>query len=212
MKPTYNQNETVIFKGKSYTIKTETESGVMLENENETIFVTFDELENDLSYFDIREKQIQRIALIIAGLCILLYVLIYLFNKKDEYIEPTGIGHEPDEQPYGIVDASVYHATYKECDNTPHILSSNIVIDTTQADKYRYIAVSRDLLNKNKWFSLQIGDTVQVSGTWTYDGLWIVQDVLNARYTNTIDFLIAKGQFEHKFEGVVIKKYVNNQK
>ena len=208
MKPTYNKNETVIFKGNSYTIKTETESGVMLENENETIFVTFDELENDLSYFDIREKQIQRIALIIAGLCILLYVLIYLFNKKDEYIEPTGIGHEPDEQPYGIVDASVYHATYKECDNTPHILSSNIVIDTTQADKYRYIAVSRDLLNKDKWFSLQIGDTVQVSGTWTYDGLWIVADKMKKTKTMQIDFLIAKGQYEHKWEDITIKKYI----
>jgi 3D (Asp-Asp-Asp) domain-containing protein len=110
---------------------------------------------------------------------------------------------------YAIVDASVYHATYKECDNTPHILSSNIVIDTTQADKYRYIAVSRDLLNQDKWFSLQIGDTVQVSGTWTYDGLWIVQDVLNARYTNTIDFLIAKGQYEHKWKDVKIIKLIN---
>ena len=209
MKPTYNQNETIIFKGKNYTVSTETKNGLILKNDEETIFASFDELENDMSYFDIREKQIQRIALIIAGLCILLYVLIYLFNKKDEYIDPTGIGHDPDEQPYGIVDASVYHATYKQCDNTPHILSSNIVIDTTQADKYRYIAVSRDLLNQDNWFSLQIGDTVQVSGTWTYDGLWIVQDVLNARYTNTIDFLIAKGQFEHKWKDVKIIKLIN---
>ena len=206
MKPTYNQNETIIFKGKNYTIKTETESGVMLENEKETIFVTFDELENDLSYFDIREKKIQRIALIIAGLCILLYVLIYLFNKKDEYIEPTGIGHDPDEQPYGIVDASVYHAVAEQCDSRPDELASGIVINTKQADKYRYIAVSRDLLNQDNWFSLQIGDTVQVSGTWTYDGLWIVQDVLNARYTNTIDFLIAKGQYEHEWKDIKIIK------
>jgi len=105
------------------------------------------------------------------------------------------------------VTASVYHAVKEQCDSDPYTTAYMVTIDKSNPDKHRFVALSRDLL---KVFNP--GDTIQVHGTWTYDGLWIVADKMNARFNNSIDFLITKGQFEHKFDGVVIKKYVNNQK
>ena len=79
-----------------------------------------------------------------------------------------------------------------------------MVIDTLAPDKHRFVAVSRDFLNGENPMQLNYGDTIQIVGTWVYDGSWIVADTMNKRWSNRIDFLISKGQYIDKFENVKI--------
>jgi len=106
----------------------------------------------------------------------------------ENYIEPTDTFR---------VAATVYHATVAQTNSEPNITAFGYCIDTTQADKYRYIAISRDL---EEYFSK--GDTVIVIGTWVYDGMWIVADRMNERWSNKIDFLIQRGQYQDNFKNV----------
>ena len=152
------------------------------------------------------EKHINKFFFGLFG--ILFAVILFLITTK------LLMCKQPKEQVISIpadttftVTASVYHAVKEQCDSDPYTTAYMVTIDKSNPDKHRFVALSRDLLKVFK-----AGDTIQVNGTWTYDGLWIVADKMNARFTNSIDFLIAKGQYEHKFEGVVMKKYVNNQK
>lgn len=84
-----------------------------------------------------------------------------------------------------VVVATCYIPTSSQCDSTPAITASNKKIDTINPLKHRWIAVSRDLLKH-----LSFGDTVEVSGTGVYDGKWIVNDVMNKRHKQMIDFLV----------------------
>jgi len=146
------------------------------------------------------EKHINKFFFGLFG--ILFAVILFLITTK------LLMCKQPTEQPIAIPDttftvtASIYHAVKEQCDSDPYKTAYMVTIDKSNPDKHRFVALSRDLLKVFK-----AGDTIQVNGTWTYDGLWIVADKMNARFTNSIDFLIAKGQFKHKFENVVIKKY-----
>ena len=101
------------------------------------------------------------------------------------------------------VTATCYHPTMGQCDSRPFETATQAIIDMRHPDKHRWIAISRDLLDKG--FSMR--DTVRVEGTWIYDGLWIIQDKMNKRFTNKIDFLITKGQRLGKWESVKITKH-----
>jgi 3D (Asp-Asp-Asp) domain-containing protein len=57
-------------------------------------------------------------------------------------------------------------------------------LDLANPYKHRIIAVSRDLLVK-----YPKGTEVYVEGT-AYDGVYVVMDKMNKRYTNRIDLLI----------------------
>ena len=51
---------------------------------------------------------------------------------------------------------------------------------------HRWIAVSRDL----EELGFVFGAKVKITGTGIYDGIWTVQDRMNPRWTNRIDFLV----------------------
>jgi len=148
----------------------------------------------------------------VLGFFIFLLMLITIIIKSNTKDEDISIYHEVSYEQTAVVTATVYHATSNQCDNTPNITACGIKFDTSHSDTYRFVAVSPDFLNgKNKELQLEFGDTIQVDGTWIYDGLWIVVDKTNKRYTNHIDFLIAKGQFVNKWDScVIIKKYKSN--
>lgn len=122
---------------------------------------------------------------------------LFLTPPPIEVLVPVERYIEPQDTLY--VTATVYHATRSQTSCSPHITAFGNVIDTTQSDKYRYIAISRDL---EEYFSA--GDTVIVSGTWIYDGLWIVADRMNKEWKKRIDFLISKGQYQDVFNNVKI--------
>ena len=50
--------------------------------------------------------------------------------------------------------------------------------------EHRWIAVSRDLEAKGFVF----GAKVRITGTDGFDGIWTVQDRMNSRWTNRIDY------------------------
>ena len=105
------------------------------------------------------------------------------------------------------VTATIYHAVRSQTDRTPHITADGTRIDTRNASKYRYVALSRDLLKR--WGGpFDYGDYIIVEGcNGKYDGIWQVKDTMNERFHNRIDFLQSKGTKLNKFDNAVIYKY-----
>jgi 3D (Asp-Asp-Asp) domain-containing protein len=100
-----------------------------------------------------------------------------------------------------LVTATIYHATPEQTDSTPDITASNKKIDISNPIKHRWIAVSRDLEAKG----LTFGVKVCVTGAGDLDGIWTVQDRMNRRWTNRIDFLVNRDLKGGKWENVRIE-------
>ena len=100
-----------------------------------------------------------------------------------------------------LVTATIYHATPEQTDSTPHITASNKIIDLNNPLKHRWIAVSRDLEAKG----LTFGVKVCVTGAGNLDGVWTVQDRMNSRWTNRIDFLVNEDLKGGKWENVRVE-------
>jgi len=101
-----------------------------------------------------------------------------------------------------IVSATVYNADVKQCNTDVTRTADLTKIDTINPYKHRIIAVSRDLL---KYFKMS--DTVIVSGTKKYDGIWYIHDKMNKRWKMKIDFLINKDMGLGKWKNIEISKY-----
>ncbi len=100
-----------------------------------------------------------------------------------------------------IVTATIYHATPSQTDSTPFITASNQIINPDCPLCHRWIAVSRDLEAKG----LTFGVKVRVTGTGYLDGIWTVQDRMNARWTNRIDFLVGEDIQGGRWENVKVE-------
>lgn len=98
------------------------------------------------------------------------------------------------------VTATCFNAVEQQTDDTPLITAFGYEIDAKHPFKHKYIAVSRDLLTH-----FSAGDTVLVSGTFVYDGLWIVADKMNKKYCNRIDFLVPLDSYQHVFKASIMK-------
>ena len=124
-----------------------------------------------------------------------------LLNDKVQHLESLlNIEHYE-------VTATIYHAVRGQTDTTPHITADGTRLDTRNASKYRYVALSRDLLKR--WGGpFDYGDYIIVEGcNGKYDGIWQVRDTMNERFHNRIDFLQSKGTKLNKFDNAVIYKY-----
>lgn len=101
-----------------------------------------------------------------------------------------------------VVTATVYHAIEGQCDDSPLVTASGAKIASAEsAYDYRYLAVSRDLLDVFPY-----GTIVEVSGCGELDGVYTVADTLNKRYKGYIDILINPDMRGGKWEGVRIRK------
>ncbi len=85
-----------------------------------------------------------------------------------------------------MVTATIYHATPEQTDDTPFITASGMYINPECPQCHRWIAVSRDL----EELGFVFGAKVKVTGTGHLDGIWTVQDRMNPRWTQRIDFLV----------------------
>ena len=105
------------------------------------------------------------------------------------------------------VTATIYHAVRGQTDKTPHITADGTRIDTRNASKYRFVALSRNLLKR--WGGpFDYGDYIIVEGcNGKYDGIWQVKDTMNERFQNRIDFLQSTGTKPVKFDNAVVYKY-----
>ena len=82
------------------------------------------------------------------------------------------------------VHATVYNAVPEQTNNDPGHTAFMFELDLDNPYKHKIIAVSRDLLTE-----YPKGTKVYVEGT-TYDGVYVVMDKMNKRYTDRIDLLI----------------------
>tara|TARA_R110002124_G_scaffold281119_1_gene455084 strand:+ start:56 stop:421 length:366 start_codon:yes stop_codon:yes gene_type:complete len=82
------------------------------------------------------------------------------------------------------VHATVYNAVPEQTNSDPGNTSTMFKLDLNNPYKHRIVALSRDLLKRFPYHS-----KVLIQGT-KYDGVYIVEDTMNKRYTNRIDLLI----------------------
>jgi len=99
-----------------------------------------------------------------------------------------------------IVVATVYNAVPSQTDSTPLITASNKHIDANNPGKHRWIAVSRDL----ETLGFTFGEEVCVENAGEMNGIWVVEDRMNKRFTNKIDFLVDNEIVLGKWKGVNI--------
>lgn len=133
------------------------------------------------------------INLIILFTLLLLPCKIQQKELKINYLIPT---LKPE-----IVTVTTYTPSVEECDSTPNITASGFKIDTLNPKRHKIIAVSRDL--KSKW---KFGTKIRITGMGKYNGIYIVEDVMNKRYKKRIDILIGKQDKQFKFTGIKIYK------
>lgn len=99
------------------------------------------------------------------------------------------------------VTATVYNAVPAQCNNDPGHTASMFKLDLKDPYKHRIIAISRDLKK-----DFPFGTKVRITGVGNYNGIYIVQDVMNKRYTKTIDILINIDMKIGKWYNVTIEK------
>ena len=97
------------------------------------------------------------------------------------------------------VTVTMYQPLRYQTDSTPNILADGTRIKTEQASKYKFIAVSRNLLKRwGGW--LDYGDFILLKGTSHNDGVYQVKDTMNPRFVNRVDILESPGVKPYKFE------------
>ena len=106
-----------------------------------------------------------------------------------------------------IVTGTMYNTTFAQCDATPNITADGTKINPKHASQYRYIALSRDLLNR--WGGpFQYGEYVAIEGTQNgkHDGIWQVRDTMNPKWIKRVDFLVTNGTRPFKYNEIKITK------
>ena len=103
------------------------------------------------------------------------------------------------------VTVTMYEPVHYQTDSTPNILADGTRINTHKASEYKFIAVSRNLLERwGGW--LNYGDFVLLQGTDGKDGVYQVRDTMHPRWVNRIDILETPGAKPYKFDGAKIVK------
>ena len=99
------------------------------------------------------------------------------------------------------VTCTIYHAVPEQTDTTPFITASGAHINKDNPQGHRWIAVSRDL----EELGFVFGAKVRVTGTSSLDGIYVVQDRMNARWKKRIDLLVNKEITGGKWDKVKIE-------
>ena len=138
--------------------------------------------------------------IIFLALCLLIRFGLNNQIEKVKFDKPLA------EQSISVkVDATMYYAEAKQCDADPLVTAGMYKINPEKASAHKWIAMSRDLLAR--WGGLfHYGDKVLIEGTDGKDGIYIVADCMNKRFTKRIDILETKGTKFYRFEGIKITK------
>ena len=104
------------------------------------------------------------------------------------------------------VTVTTYNPTPHQTDSTPNELADGTIIKPWLATKYRYVALSRDLLSR--WGGpFDYGDYIVIEGTkdGKWDGIYQVRDTMNAKWVKRVDILTTNSRF--KYTDVTMYKY-----
>ena len=104
------------------------------------------------------------------------------------------------------VTVTTYNPTKEQCDSTPNITADGTKIKPWRATDYRYVALSRDLLDR--WGGpFDYGDYIVIEGTDGWDGIYQVRDTMNPKWVNRVDILTTNSRF--KYDNITMYKYVD---
>tara|TARA_A100001515_G_scaffold107930_1_gene88763 strand:+ start:451 stop:975 length:525 start_codon:yes stop_codon:yes gene_type:complete len=104
-----------------------------------------------------------------------------------------------------VVDVTMYQPVYPQTDRTPHITADGTRFNTGQASRYRFVALSRNLLAR--WGGpFQYGDYIVIKGTPNKDGIYQVRDTMNPKFTNVVDILESTNVRPYKYNNVKLYK------
>lgn len=127
----------------------------------------------------------------ICGVCAILLSFFYVNNLLDEY-EKSRIRIQEDsiqikEIPFLKLKATYYNPTEGQCDKTPLVTGSGYKINLKKLKnkEIKVVAVSRDLLKIYPY-----GSTIYVHQPVHLRGHYKVEDTMNRRFTNRVDFLV----------------------
>jgi 3D (Asp-Asp-Asp) domain-containing protein len=92
---------------------------------------------------------------------------------------------------FEVVKATVYYPEARQCDSTYWQTADMSVIDTTNAFRHKWIAVSQDMLKMNGG-KYHYGEKVRVEGIGNLSGIYTIRDCMNKRFKKRIDLLVGK--------------------
>jgi hypothetical protein len=143
--------------------------------------------------------------LIVMGIGFSVCVLFLNFETKPQPIIKITLTDRVETKFLKIDRATTYNPTKWQCDSDPLTTADNSLIDVEKlkANEIKWVALSRDLIldpyrnsyfpSKGHWNGLfSFGDTIDVRSVSSpqINGKWVVRDCMNARYKNSIDFLM----------------------
>ena len=103
------------------------------------------------------------------------------------------------------VTVTMYRANKIECDQDPDITADGTKIHVPQSSRYRYVALSRNLLKR--WGgNYDYGDYILIKGTQKRDGIYQVRDTMNSKFFNFVDILESHNVKPYKFTNVKLYK------
>ena len=115
---------------------------------------------------------------------------------------------------YGIeVDVTMYQPVYPQTDMTPNITADGTRIRISKASKYKFVALSRNLLKR--WGGpFDYGDFILLKGAGKKDGVYQVRDTMNPKWVNVVDILESKHVEPYKYTDAHIFKlpWINKEK
>ena len=104
------------------------------------------------------------------------------------------------------VTVTTYNPTKQQCDDTPNQTADGTIIKPWKATNYRYVALSRDLLDR--WGGpFNYGDYIVIEGTDGWDGIYQLRDTINPKWTNRVYILTTNSRF--KYDNITMYKYID---
>ena len=104
-----------------------------------------------------------------------------------------------------VVDVTMYQPVYPQTDRTPHITADGTIFNTNQASRYRFVALSRNLIAR--WGGpFHYGDYIVIEGTPNKDGIYQVRDTMNPKFKNVVDILESTNVRPYKYNNVKLYK------
>jgi 3D (Asp-Asp-Asp) domain-containing protein len=137
-------------------------------------------------------KMKAKLTVISIGLSMLLFCINFKPIKTFKKLNRIRLNRPIKSEFIQMDRATTYNAVPSQCDSHPLTTAdgSRIDPDKLQDGKIRWCALSRDFLAR--WGGLfDYGDTIQVGSFSSpqINGKWVVHDCMNARYSNSVDFL-----------------------
>lgn len=138
----------------------------------------------------------------IAIVCIVFYCLARPAETEAEEQEEQVNLEFLNEPRYLDVQVTVYNAVSEQTDEDPLITASgaHIDIEKVESGEIRWCAISRDLKGV-----YEFGDSIDlyIAENHPDNGIWIVNDLMNKRYTNSVDLL--KTDKYGKWQGKILQ-------